>query len=214
MSCNLLIWPFGPLKTAYRKHLRVADQRCDSTPIGKVGFLSCYSKARRDALNIHNIKAGFKGTGIWPVSRRKALSNPQINSTLTMAPETAQGEPKTPQKRKVCDEYTFETPKKGSDVMILLRSLSSADRMGDNRLMVSISRSIAKRIDTQIFRISLQEEEIRQKDHQIKALRPTKRKKVTTDGNTLFASLADAQTTKQLLDMQIQQDMAQQARST
>ena len=46
---------FSSLKTAYRKYVGIRNLITDSTPIGKRNFLTCYQKARLDALTGRNI---------------------------------------------------------------------------------------------------------------------------------------------------------------
>ena len=67
---------FSALKTAYRRFLSDLALQCDSSPIGKTGFLRCYCKARIEALTEKNIQSGWRATGLWPVNITKPLRNP------------------------------------------------------------------------------------------------------------------------------------------
>ena len=43
--------------------------------VGKATFLYCYHKARRQALKPLIVRAGWIGTGLWPISLRMSLSS-------------------------------------------------------------------------------------------------------------------------------------------
>jgi hypothetical protein len=87
--------PFNAVKAAYRKKLKTHSFNNDSRLIDKINFVKTYSKAREAGLTEKNIQAAFRTTGNWPISRRKALSHPEIqlehgNATpeREMTPET------------------------------------------------------------------------------------------------------------------------------
>jgi hypothetical protein len=44
----------------------------------KINFIKAYNEAREAGLTEKNIQAAFRTTGNWPISRRKALSYPEI----------------------------------------------------------------------------------------------------------------------------------------
>lgn len=66
---------FNVLKAAYRKEIDKLDSITDSAPIGKINFLRCLAKARK-AVSEKTIKAAWRHTSNWPVSRQKALNHP------------------------------------------------------------------------------------------------------------------------------------------
>ncbi|XP_044715054.1 DDE superfamily endonuclease domain-containing protein [Hirsutella rhossiliensis] len=53
---------FSALKHYYRKQVGFLSLLTDSSPVGKQNFLSCYQKAREQALTVSNIKGGWKAT--------------------------------------------------------------------------------------------------------------------------------------------------------
>jgi hypothetical protein len=69
---------FSPLKRAYRRFLAELDSLTDSAPIGKLNFLRCLSKARKQAITRRNILSGWRATGIWPIQRNKPLHSSRI----------------------------------------------------------------------------------------------------------------------------------------
>lgn len=69
--------PFKVLKGAYRKHLERLQSLSDAAPVGKINFVRCLLRARKEVTPTV-IKSAFRHTGIWPISRRKAHSHPEI----------------------------------------------------------------------------------------------------------------------------------------
>jgi hypothetical protein len=69
---------FSSLKSHYRKEVGFLGLLTDSSPIGKQNFLSCYLKARKEALSAKIIKNGWKATGLWPKSMAKPLLSPLL----------------------------------------------------------------------------------------------------------------------------------------
>ncbi|KAM4067715.1 DDE superfamily endonuclease [Hirsutella rhossiliensis] len=65
---------FSALKHYYRKQVGFLSLLTDSSPVGKQNFLSCYQKAREQALTVSNIKGGWKATDTsqiaWSTPRR------------------------------------------------------------------------------------------------------------------------------------------------
>src|SRR5437773_8833756 len=103
---------FSALKRAYRRYLADLAMLTDSSPIGKLNFLRCYVKARTDGISENNIKAGFRGTGIWPRNKVKALSSRQV-----VAPKR----PLTPEPTQA-PSFGIQTPKGRLDAQKLLDS--------------------------------------------------------------------------------------------
>ncbi|KAM4066310.1 DDE superfamily endonuclease [Hirsutella rhossiliensis] len=66
---------FSALKHYYRKQVGFLSLLTDSSPVGKQNFLSCYQKAREQALTVSNIKGGWKATGLWPQQTQKNAKN-------------------------------------------------------------------------------------------------------------------------------------------
>lgn len=46
--------------------------------VGKLKFLRCYAKAKRDGLTKKNIKSGFRTASLYPTNRQKILNNPLV----------------------------------------------------------------------------------------------------------------------------------------
>jgi hypothetical protein len=78
----------------------------------KINFIKAYSKAREAGLTEKNIQAAFRTTGNWPISRRKALSYPEIqlehgNATpeREMTPEIGYDLEATPKNSRKIRDY-------------------------------------------------------------------------------------------------------------
>ncbi|KAM5529241.1 transposase [Fusarium oxysporum f. sp. phaseoli] len=69
---------FNASKAAYRKELQKLTSLTDSAPVEKVNFIKAYAKARAVGMTKKNILSGWRVTGNWPISRRKALMYPKI----------------------------------------------------------------------------------------------------------------------------------------
>ncbi|KAG6989101.1 Pogo transposable element with ZNF domain [Fusarium oxysporum f. sp. conglutinans] len=69
---------FNASKAAYRKELQKVTSLTDSAPVDKVNFIKAYAKAREVGMTKKNILSGWRVTGNWPISRRKALMHPEI----------------------------------------------------------------------------------------------------------------------------------------
>nr|CEG03922.1 unnamed protein product [Fusarium acuminatum CS5907] len=69
---------FNVSKAAYRKDVQKLTSLTDSAPVDKVSFVKAYAKAREVGMTKKNILSGWRVTGNWPISRRKALMHPEI----------------------------------------------------------------------------------------------------------------------------------------
>ncbi|KAM5529247.1 transposase [Fusarium oxysporum f. sp. phaseoli] len=69
---------FNASKAAYRKGLQKLASLTDSAPVDKVSFIKAYGKAREVGMRKKNILSGWRVTGNWPISRRKALIHAEI----------------------------------------------------------------------------------------------------------------------------------------
>jgi hypothetical protein len=88
------------MKSAYRKELGNLASLTDSAPVDKVNFIRTYAKAREIGFTQKNIRAGWRVTGNWPISKAKALRHPEIQedkrevipeSTKTIGPNETPG---------------------------------------------------------------------------------------------------------------------------
>ncbi|CAG7554323.1 unnamed protein product [Fusarium equiseti] len=69
---------FNASKAAYRKELQKLASLTDSAPVDKVNFIKAYARARAVGMTKKNILSGWRVTGNWQISRRKAFMHPEI----------------------------------------------------------------------------------------------------------------------------------------
>ncbi len=159
---------FSVLKRAYRKHVGYLDSLSDSAPVGKLNFLRCYAMARHEAMTRKNILSGFRASGIWPRNRQKALRSDQV---------VTQARPATPPPPPA-QATTFETPKRGGDILALARNPSPGTRLA--------FRKVAKKFDSMVGQLTLQAQRIEAVEDQIQRMQPQKRQKVVRNPNERF----------------------------
>src|ERR1700749_2431562 len=96
------------LKAVYRWELgniRLLDEYTETTPYNKNRFLSCYSTARKAALDSRTARSGWSATGLWPVNISKPLLSRQLIENTNKVPET----PATGL-QKVAEDTSFKWP--------------------------------------------------------------------------------------------------------
>jgi hypothetical protein len=83
---------FNATKSAYRKELGNLASLTDSAPVDKVNFIRTYAKAREVGFTKKIIRAGWRVTGNWPISKAKALRHPEIQEDKReVTPESTNG---------------------------------------------------------------------------------------------------------------------------
>ena len=172
--------PYNALKTAYRKQLSRLSSLTDSAPVDKINFIRCYAAARSEAFTKKNIESGFRVTGNWPISRRKAFIHPEIqldkddrgirpiSPPLDSNSGGAAEPPNTPTNaRQIKDLGVGQAP-------IVRRLFQKAATAFNNKVMECI----------------LKDERIRSLEAQIERLQPKKRRKIPNPNRT-FMTLAE-----------------------
>jgi hypothetical protein len=181
---------FSPLKRAYRKELHNLSSLLDSTPIGKRNFLVCYQKARQESIISSNIKAGWRTTGLWPVSVAKPLISPLLlensNKPTALPFQDSQDVPILPPEVSNSSIELY-TPKVRKDIHLQLRTLASGshDRLPKQRLLF---RKIVKGIDEKDYELGKANMKIRELEERLEQLKPKKRRKVQTSPNSKFVT--------------------------
>ena len=172
--------PYNALKSAYRKNLSQLAYLTDSAPVDKINFIRCYAKARQEAFTKKNIESGFRVTGNWPISRRKALIYPEIKpdredrEVRPRTPDISTGDedplglsgalPVTPtSSRQIKDLGKYEVP-------VIRRKFQKAACAYDNKVMEGI----------------LKDERIRQLEAQLERLQPKRRRKIPNPNRTFM----------------------------
>ena len=181
---------FSILKRAYRKELQKLSSLLDSVPIGKRNFLLCYQKARQESITPSNIKAGWRTSGLWPVSVAKPLmsllllenSNRSINTPI-QGPQNVLTLPLEASNTSI----QLNTPKAKRDIYQQMRTLASGshDQLPTQRLLF---RKIVKGIDEKDYELGKANIRIQELEARLEQLKPKKRRKVQTSPNSKFVT--------------------------
>jgi len=168
---------FSALKRAYRKFLGNLVMMTDSAPVGKLNFLRCYSRARSEALSVQNIKAGFRGTSIFPRNKVKAGGSRQV-----LAPR-----PATPVPPMEASPHEIHTPKGRLDAQKLLDNIRG--KSPSTRL---VFRKLVKALELKDAELAISNEKIRALEVEAEKNRASKRRKaVEKDPNSRFITIGD-----------------------
>jgi len=185
---------YGPLKTAYRKELGYLHQATDSTAIGKRNFLACYRKARQVACSIQNIKAGWKTTGLWPISLSKPLMSPLLldptnnNSRIQDSIQDTSIRSRAIKNQDTAGSIgALSTPRKSIDLKTQLRLYSQQDL--DPRTRRLLFQKVQKGYDVKDLELVVSQQKIQALEARLEAVRPRKKKKVQLSPNSKFASI-------------------------
>lgn len=185
---------FGPLKTAYRKELGYLEQWNDSTVVGKRNFLSCYRKARQSALTAQNIRAGWKSTGLWPISIARPLMSPlllenTINTSSRTDPilERALGSKPIQQWDVATSAVTWSTPRKAVDLEGQLAQYSQLDQPSSTQRL--LFRKVKKGFEEKDYQLATLQSRVEVLEQQVEAIKPRKRKRVQISPNSKFTGI-------------------------
>ncbi|KAM4066766.1 DDE superfamily endonuclease [Hirsutella rhossiliensis] len=158
---------FSPLKHYYRKQVGFLSLLTDSSPVGKQNFLSCYQKAREQALTASNIKGGWKATGLWPVTSNTPYSTDNWQSAAS--------------------QIAWSTPRRSQDLKVQVLQFNQLDDdVPTKRLLF---RKITKGFDEKDGLLAKAQLQIQALETQLAAVKPKKRKKVETSPNSRFADI-------------------------
>jgi len=168
---------FNASKAAYRKELEKLAVLTDSAPVDKVNFIRCYAKAREIGMTQKNILSGWKVTGNWPISRRKALMHPEIQADRdNVTPEP----PIAPESEKDSEK----TPTTSRQVRDFGQNCSPSTRR-----KFSI---IAKGFEAQEMTIAVQNAKIASLEEELARLKRGNKRKAIPNPNRRFIQVAEA----------------------
>lgn len=189
---------FSPLKHYYRKQVGFLSLLTDSSPVGKQNFLSCYQKAREQALTASNIKGGWKATGLWPVSVAKPLLSPLLLENSNKRKKDAKSahnafrSPLTTYEwQSDASQIAWSTPRRSQDLKVQVVQFSQLDDdVPTKRLLF---RKITKGFDEKDGLLAEAQLQIQALETQLAAVKPKKRKRVETSPNSRFADIEAVQ---------------------
>jgi hypothetical protein len=113
------------LKGAYRKALSKTDYLTDAAPVDKIKFLRCYIAAK-ETVTCDHIKAGWRNTGNWPISRRKALIHPEIQLDRANTPNRGNAGSDVDRTPTTSRQITDLATKRSPVTRIMLRKVARA----------------------------------------------------------------------------------------
>ena len=152
-------------------------------------------EARKKAITAYNIKAGWRAAGLWPIHIAKPLMSRLLlensnkvannNDLLYLLQSPATGLPGQP---VVVDQgVQFTTPRKKTDLRGYLNNL--AIRRQDLSTRRLLFKKVEKAFDQKDFKLAQLQQENEALKAQLEVARPSKKKKVVVDPNSLFASI-------------------------
>lgn len=190
---------FSPIKAYYRQALAKYLDLEDSTPYGKMVFLRCYHEARKLGLTEKNIRAGWLGSGLWPVN----MAKPLMSKFVLPEQESQKTTPRTPlpaaRVKRYSNSIVSNTPRRSQQIRTVLNSISLTDPTA--RLLF---RKIGSHLDHQNTKLAAAEAKIRILQHQVDSLKPKKKQKVDQSPNRRFVRIKEIINTRNRLEKQLQ----------
>jgi hypothetical protein len=168
---------FNASKAAYRKELQKLASLTDSAPVDKVNFIKAYAKAREVGMTKKNILSGWRVTGNWPISRRKALIHPEIQPDKKETTPASEG-------HRDGQLDSDNTPKTSRHIRDLGKNKSPSTR---RRYSV-----ISKGFEAQESKIASLSSRIASLEEEVGRLSRGKKRKAIPNPNKKFMTLAEA----------------------
>ncbi|KAH7461483.1 hypothetical protein FOMA001_g19113 [Fusarium oxysporum f. sp. matthiolae] len=168
---------FNASKAAYRKELQKLATLTDSAPVDKVNFIKAYAKAREVGMTKKNILSGWRVTGNWPISRRKALMHPEIQPDKKETTPGSDG-------RRDGQVDSDNTPKTSRHIRDLGKNKSPSTR---RRYAV-----ISKGFEAQESKIASLSSRVASLEEEVGRLSRGKKRKAIPNPNRKFMTLAEA----------------------
>jgi DDE superfamily endonuclease len=97
---------FSLIKHHYRKEIDKIAMYDDTGPIKKIRFIEFYDEARKFALTVLNIQAGWRGAGLVPFNPDKVLTSKQV----LLGQQTSQTPSKSRKRALSSESIYFKTP--------------------------------------------------------------------------------------------------------
>lgn len=186
---------FSPLKHYYRKHVGFLGLLTDSSPVGKQHFLSCYQKARGQALSTSTIKSGWKATDLWQVSIVKPLLSPLLLENSNKRKNDTNNIPNTLKTPLSSDYWQLETsqiswltPRRSKDLKTQVLQFNQLDDDVPTKRL--LSRKITKGSDEKGSLLAEAQLQIQALETRLEAVKPKRRRKVETGPNSRLADIA------------------------
>ena len=191
---------FAPLKSAYRKILTELAHLDDAAPIKKTRFLTAYNRARINMVETRNIRSGWSAAGIAPFNPERALG-----SSLRIQSESQR--PVTPPQQSEVEtgsESVYRTPYTHKQYYLAAAQMYHDHHVSREARM--FLRKSAARHSSLAAQLAATKATVAHQKRIIDELKqPTKRRKVTENPNTRFASIQEILTAR-MASKQLEQE--------
>ncbi|KEY74791.1 hypothetical protein S7711_09924 [Stachybotrys chartarum IBT 7711] len=177
---------FSPLKTAFHAATRAFASFNTTAPASKKRFIEAYRKALDIALTFSNVRAGFRASGIYPLSEERAVQD-IIEAKM---PPKAVLIPQTPRKQQPHSSTLWNTPSNSQDLQAQLTALE--DGVDDiKRTVRRIATKAGKQLDKKNAEIAGLKHQNASLASQLASSARSGRKKVQYNPNGHFAPIQE-----------------------
>lgn len=191
---------FSVFKGAFDKAMEDINSQTDSSPLGKINFIRCLVKARK-AVTKRTIKNTFRHTGIYPISREKALQHPEIQPDRSPEPEIPEAE--SSDEDSDSDDTRSESSIEEVDENYVTRDYVLSLGQREDRTARYKAKRIADEIDSLRAQVALLERENAGLKAEKEVREKTKRRKGIPNPNQEFITMfeiGDKNLTTEALD--------------
>ncbi|KAL2116265.1 hypothetical protein VTJ04DRAFT_8432 [Mycothermus thermophilus] len=168
---------FGPLKGAYRKKISHYSSPTDSSIVGKQNLLICLAAARKEAITAHNIKSGWRASGLWPVCLYAVSHKPTRYSVIQEAIQS----------NGRLTGVVVSTPRKRSDLRSSMQQAGLDYRGSPTQRLAA--RKIEKAWDEKNYELAFLKQKVQALEAKVEAMEPTRRRRVRPNPNELFSEV-------------------------
>ncbi|KAM4066856.1 Tc5 transposase DNA-binding domain-containing protein [Hirsutella rhossiliensis] len=156
----------------------------DSSPVGKQNFLSCYQKAREQALTVSNIKGGWKATATFEPSSAGEQQQTQKNAKNVA---NAFSHLPTSDWQSDTSQIAWSTPRRSQDLKVQVVQFNQLDDdVPTKRLLF---RKITKGFDEKDGLLAKAQLQIQALETQLAAVKPKKGRGWSRGPNSRFANI-------------------------
>lgn len=131
---DLMVFP--ELQKAYRKEVQRLVDVTDDLSVGKADILKSYIKARKQAMKPETIRAGWKWTGMWPISMTKSLNNPWFVQQQRQLESNALHKPIAKRKTPDTIENIFTLPRSSHDIHKAVKLIEKTEKLGHEEKLI------------------------------------------------------------------------------
>jgi len=191
-----------------------------TAPVQKQRFLRCYYIASRKAFDPRNIRAAFRGAGIWPVDVEQCMRNKGGIIHMELLPAV----PETPKKALIGKDQFFYTPRSSKEVKTQL-DLVRQNLEETHRGLRIVAQKAGKELDRKNALIATLQAKIKYLEAALDSQAPKGRKTVERNPNEVFYHIeaikkardeaeAAAQSYQDRYRVDMEEDAAEIARNT